>query len=174
MSSIIRWRSGDTLSSVMGASCLMIEKTPIVGQVRQIAKCASLSAARAISRERQCRGGLGSRYGERAHPVGATATSRARLKGCLVPEAVSSVLDDGDIAADTEAIATFCCAGDGQAHLVRAGTAGSSRLWSMIDDMRRVMRPAPVAVRGTSVFARGGKSRRCAWGCRSTGRARAG
>jgi len=38
----------------------MIEKTPIVGQVRQIAKCASLSAARAISRERQCRGAASS------------------------------------------------------------------------------------------------------------------
>jgi hypothetical protein len=30
MSSIIRWRSGVTLSSVMETSCLMIEKTPIV------------------------------------------------------------------------------------------------------------------------------------------------
>ena len=101
-----------------------------------------------------------------------------RLKVCLVPEVAASMLDDGDSAADTEAIAAFCCAGDGQAHLFGAGTAEGSRLWSQIDDMRRVMRPAPVAVRVTSVvtsvFARGGRSRRCAWGCRSTGMARAG
>jgi len=32
MSSIIRSRSGVVLSSVMGTSCLMIEKTPIVRQ----------------------------------------------------------------------------------------------------------------------------------------------
>jgi hypothetical protein len=38
MSSIIRWRSGVTLSSVMETSCLMIEKTPIVKQIAQIAK----------------------------------------------------------------------------------------------------------------------------------------
>jgi hypothetical protein len=39
----------------MGTSYLMIEKTPIVRQVGQIAKCASLGASHAISQMRQCR-----------------------------------------------------------------------------------------------------------------------
>jgi hypothetical protein len=38
ISSIIRWRSGLTFSSVMGASCLMIEKAPIVSQIAKITK----------------------------------------------------------------------------------------------------------------------------------------
>ena len=61
MYSIIRWRSGVTLSSVMETSCLMIEKTPIVRQVGQIAKCAPLlGKCHAISQMRQCRGAASS------------------------------------------------------------------------------------------------------------------
>tara|TARA_R110002049_G_scaffold27986_7_gene95873 strand:+ start:946 stop:1317 length:372 start_codon:yes stop_codon:yes gene_type:complete len=55
ISSIIRWRSGVTLSSVMETSCLMIEKIPVVRQVCQIAKCAAFWASRAIGGKHQCR-----------------------------------------------------------------------------------------------------------------------
>jgi hypothetical protein len=41
-------------------SCLMIEKTPIVRQVGQIAKYAPLWAAHTISQMRQCRGAASS------------------------------------------------------------------------------------------------------------------
>ena len=42
-------------------SCLMIEKTPIVRQVGQIAKYAPLWAAHTISQMRQCRGAASSK-----------------------------------------------------------------------------------------------------------------
>ena len=65
MSSIIRWRSGVTRSSVIETSCLMIEKAPIVRQVSQITKCAQLRAAHPISQKRQCRGAASSMGGNR-------------------------------------------------------------------------------------------------------------
>ncbi|MES0101963.1 hypothetical protein, partial [Mesorhizobium sp. M0019] len=55
MSSIIRSRSGVVLSSVMGTSCLMIEKTPIVSQDRKPTNARRSDHCCTLATGRQCR-----------------------------------------------------------------------------------------------------------------------
>ena len=50
-------------------------------------------------------------------------------------------------------------AGEEQAHAVRTKSAKCSWWFSVTNDRRFVMRPAPSVVRATSVFARAGRSR---------------
>ena len=67
--SLPRWRSGVTRFSVIGTSCLMIEKAPIVRQVSQIAKCVPLRASHPISQKCQCRGAASSLGRQRRLPI---------------------------------------------------------------------------------------------------------
>ena len=105
------------------------------------------------------RGGLGSSYGESAQTVGATASSGVRLKVRMAPETSTNLFDDPHKAARSGVIAGVCSAEDGQAQPVRAAPAGGSRWRCLASDRRYVMLPAPLEVRATSVFLRGGRSR---------------
>jgi hypothetical protein len=81
------------------------------------------------------------------------------MKVRMVLETGENSFGDPDKAARFDLIAAVCCAEDGQAHPIRAGSAGGDRRCSVADDRRYVMRPAPSVVRATSVFARAERSR---------------
>ena len=105
------------------------------------------------------RGGLGSIYGESLQSVGATVASGVRLKVRMVPDTLAHSGEDADKAVCFGVIAASCDAGNEQAHDVRTRSADCSWWFSVTNDRRFVMRPAPLVVRATSVFARAGRSR---------------
>jgi len=91
--------------------------------------------------------------------VGATVASGVWLKVRMVPDALAHSGEDADKALCFGVIAASCDAGNEQAHAVRTKSADCSWWFSMTNDRRFVMRPAPVVVRGTLVFDRAGRSR---------------
>ena len=104
----------------------------------------------------------------------ATVASGVRLKVRMVPDTFAHSAEDADEAVFFGVIAASWDAGNEQTHALRARSADCSWWFSVTDDRRYVMRPAPSVVRATSVFARAERSRRCALGRRSRGKVRAG
>ncbi len=103
-------------------------------------------------------GGLGSVYGESVQSVGATVASVLLLKLCMVSDARVRSAEDAEKAVCFGVIVASFDADDEQAHAVRTKSADCRWWFSMTNDRRFVMRPAPSVVRATSVFARAGRS----------------
>jgi hypothetical protein len=91
--------------------------------------------------------------------VGATGASAVRLKVCVARETDESALGAPVIAERFGVICVVFRAEGGGAQPVVTGSAVGSRWWSVASDRRFVMRLAPSVARGTSVFARAGRSR---------------
>lgn len=106
--------------------------------------------------------------------VGATVAPGVRLKVRIVPDTLACTAEDADKAVCFGVIAASCDAGSEQAQAVRTRSADCSWWFSVTSDRRFVMRPAPLAVLVMTAFARAGRFRRCALGCRSRDMVRAG
>lgn len=98
-------------------------------------------------------------YGESVQTVAATAVSGVRLKKRMMPETRTNALDKSRTAERFGVEAIVFRAGGGQAQPVVTGSAGCSWWTCLASDRRCVMRPAPVVVRATLVFARDGRPR---------------
>ncbi len=144
-----RWKRPPMAASVKDFRC---------GPWRKISTRADCGPRWKSSQGGSC-GGLGSSYGESAQTPRATAAPGLRLMVCLGFEAVETMLDVSENAACAGPVLASYGAITERAHAVWARPARCDRKRFTPNDRRFVMRPAPLVVRATSVFARAGISR---------------